>query len=389
MNERADRLLREYLLENGLLPESELAVASAVSSARGEPLGRSLLRMEVMSAAVLHRYIEASIGYSLVDPVSHIVDSIALSSIGESFCRQNLCVPLKSSDQGGGVLLAMVEPSNIVVMDAVRQRLGEGSCTPCIADPQAIELALSKNLPMDQRAFSTPLAADATFSLNELLDHAVESSVSDIHIEPTADFARIRLRCDGVLELWRHLILQDWQLLLGRIKVLSSMDIAENRSPQDGRFSHISNGREVDIRAAVLPTDCGEAVVLRILDRNRQALDLDSLGIGALQREQLNLMLQKPEGLLLVCGPTGSGKSTTLYALVETMRGENLNIITLEDPVEYPAVWVRQSSINESVKMDYAAGVRAALRQDPDVLLIGETRDTETAKMSLLSLIHI
>ena len=175
---------------------------------------------------------------------------------------------------------------------------------------------------------------------------------------------------------------QYWPAMVVRIKVISQMNIAETRAPQDGRISLTLTGRAVDFRVAAQPTTHGENIVLRILDRQRGLVPLDKLGLQDAQLDLMKLMIARPEGIILVTGPTGSGKTTTLYSILNHINSEGINIMTLEDPVEYPMNMVRQTSVNEAAKLDFATGIRSLMRQDPDVILVGEIRDTDTAEMA-------
>ena len=210
---------------------------------------------------------------------------------------------------------------------------------------------------------------------------AVKQRASDIHFEPEAQFARIRYRIDGVLRQVRSLHKDYWPAIVVRLKIIAGMNIAENRAPQDGRISLRLRGRVVDFRVSAQPTIHGENIVLRILDRNQAIVPLDQLGIAEDSLEKLQLMIARPEGIILVTGPTGSGKTTTLYSILNHINSEQINIMTLEDPVEYPLPLIRQSSINEG-KLDFAEGIRSMMRQDPDVILVGEIRDRDTAEMA-------
>ena len=378
-----DAKLKQHLLAVAALDANELQVAEKVAFRRQEALAQALLRMELIEPDLLQAHIVNALGFPLLELDSCTVHKDLALDLGESFCRQHEVVPVHPVLPSDVVDLVFSAPDNIIAVDTVRQRLGAMKFRVCMADRHAIERMWGLAFTRVKALGASVSAPDAVNQLEELLSLAIGQSASDLHIEPTGDCARVRLRCDGVLHCWQHMSLEQWQPMVGRIKVLAGLDIADSRRPQDGRFTHATSGREVDIRVSVMPTDRGEAIVLRLLDRNRNALNFDGLGILPEQQRTLRRMLSQPEGMLLVCGPTGSGKSTTLYALVESIRGESLNILTLEDPVEYPATWVRQASINDSVSMGYAEGVRAALRQDPDVMLIGEMRDADTAQMSL------
>ncbi len=218
--------------------------------------------------------------------------------------------------------------------------------------------------------------------VDALLNDAVKRSASDIHFEPEQGFLRIRYRIDGVLRQIRSLHKNYWAAMVVRLKVMSGMNIAETRAPQDGRISLMLSGHQVDFRVSSQPTTHGENIVLRILDRDKGIVPLEDLGLHPEDLKTMKLMLARPEGIILVTGPTGSGKTTTLYSILSYINTEGINIMTLEDPVEYPMAMIRQTSVNEVVKLDFASGIRSMMRQDPDVILVGEIRDQETAEMA-------
>jgi general secretion pathway protein E/type IV pilus assembly protein PilB len=203
-----------------------------------------------------------------------------------------------------------------------------------------------------------------------------------VHFEPEASFLRIRYRIDGILRQIRALHKSYWAAMAVRIKVISGMNIAETRAPQDGRISLNISGHAVDFRVASQPTIHGENIVLRILDRQKGIVPLDRLGLDDHQMSLMKLMVARPEGIILVTGPTGSGKTTTLYSVLNHINEEGVNIMTLEDPVEYPMAMIRQTSVAESAKLDFANGIRSMMRQDPDIILVGEIRDADTAEMA-------
>ena len=215
-----------------------------------------------------------------------------------------------------------------------------------------------------------------------LLMDAVKRGASDIHFEPEHAFLRIRYRIDGVLQQIRSLHKTYWPGIAVRLKVISGMDIAETRAPQDGHLGITLCGRTIDFRVASHPTIHGENIVLRVLDREKSIIPLDRMGLRPEVLEQLKMMMSRPEGILIVTGPTGSGKTTTLYSLLSFLNTEAVNIMTLEDPVEYPVTMMRQTSVAEVNKVDFANGIRSIMRQDPDIILIGEIRDHDTAEMA-------
>ena len=231
---------------------------------------------------------------------------------------------------------------------------------------------------MGEDAYSHPMVR----LINALLADAVQREASDIHFEPEEAFLRIRYRIDGVLRQVRSLHKSYWPAMAVRLKVISNMNIAESRAPQDGRISMSLVGRQIDFRSASQPTTWGENFVLRILDRKKGIVEMEKLGLSDENLSLLRLMLARPEGIILVTGPTGSGKTTTLYSILNHINTEGVNIMTMEDPVEYPMAMIRQSSVNESVKMGFGEGIRSMMRQDPDVILVGEIRDHITAEMA-------
>ena len=219
--------------------------------------------------------------------------------------------------------------------------------------------------------------------VDALLGEAVAAGASDLHFQPERGTLRVRQRLDGVLVDLRTLHGRLWPAMVVRLKVMGGLDIADSRTPQEGRFSRLIHGRPIEARLSSLPTLHGENLVARLLDRERGVPPLAALGIDERELGALRRIGARPEGMVLVTGPTGSGKTTTLYALLQTLDRDALNVMTLEDPVEYPLSGIRQSAVNEAAGVGFAEGVRALLRQDPDVMLIGEVRDGETARMAL------
>jgi type II secretory ATPase GspE/PulE/Tfp pilus assembly ATPase PilB-like protein len=235
-----------------------------------------------------------------------------------------------------------------------------------------------QSLEAESDAYSQPVVR----LVNALLSDAVKRGASDIHFEPEHDFLRIRYRVDGVLRQIRSLHRNYWAAIAVRLKVISGMNIAEMRAPQDGRVSLQVSGHAVDFRVSSMPTTHGENIVLRVLDRQKGIVALNELGLSEEALAVLRLMMARPEGIILVTGPTGSGKTTALYSMLNHLNTEQVNIMTLEDPVEYPMEMIRQTSVNEAVKLDFANGVRTMMRQDPDIILVGEIRDSDTAEMA-------
>ena len=230
----------------------------------------------------------------------------------------------------------------------------------------------------DIEEYSQPLVR----LVDVMLADAVKRGASDLHFEPEESFLRIRYRIDGVLRQIRSLHKTYWSAIAVRLKVMADMNIAETRAPQDGRISRTIVGRQIDFRVASQPTINGENIVLRVLDRAKGVIPLEKLELPEESLRTLKIMMSRPEGIILVTGPTGSGKTTTLYSLLNYLSTEQVNIMTLEDPVEYPFPLIRQTSVNEAAGVDFASGIRSLMRQDPDVILVGEIRDEDTAEMA-------
>jgi type II secretory ATPase GspE/PulE/Tfp pilus assembly ATPase PilB-like protein len=299
--------------------------------------------------------------------------------------------------------VAVGNPNNVVVLDQLNEMLhGEFTTEARISSEAEVTRAIDRfyghELSIDgilneietgEVDYSSMTTADGGYTqpiirlIDAIVGDAVSRRASDIHFEPEQGFVRIRYRVDGVLRQIRALHAKYWSAMLVRIKVMSGMNIAESRAPQDGRISLHLQGRYIDFRVAAQPTTYGENVVLRILDKVQSLVALDALGLSAEQFESLQLMIKRPDGMLLVTGPTGSGKTTTLYSILQALNNEAVNIMTLEDPVEYPMPMIRQTSLAEGLKIDFAIGIRSMMRQDPDIILVGEVRDSDTATMAL------
>ncbi len=325
-----------------------------------------------------------------------------LSMIPASVARRLQLLPIALNPTDGGLHLVLAQPENIVALDHLRnllkhryrlipQRASSAAISEAIAHHYGpggdIDGILGEMAPATTD--STPTLSQITEQsqpvvrlVDRLLREAIEHQVSDIHFEPEAGHLDIRYRIDGVLRRIHRLEKTLWPALAVRLKVMSSMNIAETRAPQDGHFSLQTGAGGIDFRAASHPTLHGENFVLRILDRQKGIVPLAQLGLPEQLCTRLEALIAKPEGIILMTGPTGSGKTTTLYAVLNQLSRETLNIMTLEDPVEYPLPGIRQTSVNETARLDFASGIRSLLRQDPDVILVGEIRDHATAEMA-------
>jgi len=394
--------LGKILVGKGVISDDQLRIALQEQSKTHQPLGRLLVGLGFLSEATIRDVLSENLGQESVDLASVIIDPAALALIPKDVARRYQLLPL-SVDQNERVLsLAIADPGNIIALDQLRALLkdeyrlitylaSESDILRGIDQYYGFELSIDgilHEIEPGEMEYQTMQSGVNEFSqpvvrlIDALLTEAVQRGVSDIHFEPESSFLRIRYRIDGVLRQVRSLHKSFWPAMVVRLKVMSNMNIAETRAPQDGRISLRLTGRSIDFRVASHPTTHGENLVLRILDRQKGIVPLDKIGLDESALNLLKLIISKPEGIVLVTGPTGSGKTTTLYSVLNHVNTEAVNIMTLEDPVEYPLAQIRQTSVNEAAKMDFANGIRSMLRQDPDIILVGEIRDQPTAEMA-------
>jgi len=343
-----------------------------------------------------------ALGQESVDLQHAIPDSEALSLVPKDIARRYGIVPIRYRDDEQELAIAMSDTFNLVTLDRLRAHIGGHiEIRTLLAGEVEIDEAIDRfygyelsvdgilheietgevdyaSLQVETAEYSQPLVR----LVDAILADAVKRDASDIHFEPEEGFVRIRYRIDGVLRQIRSLHANFWSPIAVRLKVMSDMNIAETRAPQDGRISLPIGGHTIDFRVSAVRTTHGENIVLRVLDRHKGIRALDSIGLDPDTVEMLHLMMSRPEGIILVTGPTGSGKTTTLYSMLSHLNQEGVNIVTLEDPVEYPMTLVRQSAVNEAAKLDFANGIRSLMRQDPDIMLVGEIRDEPTATMA-------
>ena len=397
----AKRAIGQILIDQGFLSEDQLRIALVEQGRSKLPVGRLLVQLGFVSEASLRDALSQKLGLLPVELAQLIVDPLALRMLPRELARRYRIFPVELNRAAGIFVVALADAANIVAVDQLRAHLkGELSVELRLAGESEIERAIEHyygheftidgilreietgTVDRSAAAREDEYAQPMVRLVSALLADAVERGASDVHFEPEQNFLRVRYRIDGVLRQVRSLHKTYWAPMAVRLKVTARMDIAETRAPQDGRLSATLCGRVVDFRVSSLPTTHGENIVLRVLDRQRGIVPLDRLGLEDATLELLKRMIARPEGIVLVTGPTGSGKTTTLYSILNHLNSDGVNIMTLEDPVEYPMTLIRQSSVGESAKLDFAGGVRALLRQDPDAILIGEIRDTDTAEMA-------
>ncbi|TMH25437.1 MAG: type II/IV secretion system protein [Betaproteobacteria bacterium] len=399
---QAKRHIGQILISQGILTEDQLRIALLEQLKTHQPVGKLLVNLGFVSEATLRDALSEKLGLQSVDLTQIVVDSMALKLVPREFSKRHTIFPVALDREARKLIIAIADTNNIVALDQVRAQLrgefalemrlaGEGEIGRAIDQYYGHDFSIDgilheietgeidyQSLQASGDAYSQPVVR----LISALLADSVERGSSDIHFEPEQSFLRIRYRIDGVLRQIRSLHKTYWPAMAVRIKVMSKMNIAETRAPQDGRISLMLTGRAVDFRVSSQATTHGENIVLRILDRQKGIVPLDGLGLEAGQLQLLKKMIARPEGIILVTGPTGSGKTTTLYSVLNHINNDGLNIMTLEDPVEYPMTLIRQTSINEAAKMDFGNGIRSLMRQDPDVILVGEIRDEDTATMA-------
>jgi type IV pilus assembly protein PilB len=398
----------EALVQEGLLTDAQLKKALVEQQTSGRPLGEMLMEQGVLSGAMLVQMLARNLSVPGCQLRHGLIDPALLKMIGADEAERLLALPMFLVH--GTLTVAMTEPQSLPKIDRLRQLTG------CKIRPV---LALEANLreftkkyaagETDVDAFLTSLAeSDVEVVERETVDEgpttdldkmvagspiinlvnvalltAVRDKASDIHIEPHKHGTRVRYRIDGVL---RDLMKPPPGMhasIVSRVKVIGKMDIAEKRLPQEGRVHILAEGREIDLRVSSMPTLLGEKLVVRILDKANLRVRLEDLGFRSEALESFKRMLQQPHGLVLVTGPTGSGKTTTLYSALDLIRSPELNIVTIEDPVEYQLDLINQTHVHEAVGLTFARALRSILRQDPDVIMVGEIRDEETARVAV------
>ncbi len=392
----------QELIGKGLITADQLDIALTEQKKNKKLLGEILIALGFVSESVMRDVLSLVLGFSSVDLMTVVPDSAALNLILKDTAERYTIVPVSFDEAALQLKIAMKNASDLLVLDRIHALVGRTiELIPMVAGEGEIKKAIDQfygyelsvdgilheietgevdyhSLDATEDEYSQPLVR----LVDAILADAVKREASDIHFEPEEGFLRLRYRIDGVLRQIRSLHKDYWSAIVVRLKVMCGMNIAESRIPQDGRLGLQVHGHRVDFRVSAQPTTHGENIVLRVLDRAKGIVPMDQLGIHTDTLAALKLMMARPEGIILVTGPTGSGKTTTLYSLLNYVKSEQVNIMTLEDPVEYPMDMIRQTSVNEVARMDFANGIRSIMRQDPDIILVGEIRDEDTAEMA-------
>jgi type IV pilus assembly protein PilB len=396
---RRKMLIGQMLLQQGLIKEDQLDMALQEQRRTRMLLGEVLISLGFISEQAVSQAVSVQTGIPFVRVSAEPIAPELLKVVPEDVCRRHRLVPLGA--EGSVLRLAMANPFDVVAVDYIRTTTGLipfPSIAPWGDISKTIERYFSRSESFDETFEQVISAAEARATeldvedstggpLVELVDkliiRAVEERATDIHIEPEEQVIRVRYRIDSILQPGPMIpkILQN--AISARVKVMAGLNVAENRVPQDGRIRFSIKGRNVDLRVSTFLCNYGENLVLRVLDKSSVVLSLEKLGLMQDDLALMHRMLDKPHGIILVTGPTGSGKTTTLYASLAKLNTIDVNIMTIEDPIEYELTLVRQSQVNVKAGITFATGLRALLRQDPDIILIGEMRDTETAEMAI------
>jgi type IV pilus assembly protein PilB len=413
LGQPVSRRLGDLLVKEGLINQEQLQRALADQKGTNEKLGSILVRLNIINEDQLIAFLSKQYGIPSITLTQLDVDAEVVKLVPAQIARKYEVLPIKRA--GNQLTLAMADPTNVFAVDDVGF-MTNLQVVPVVASQGAIRQAIDRLYEVQTGGLAEVISEmDAAlgdvevvegeeeqwakadvFELKESADEApvvrlvnmilvdaIRRSASDIHLEPYEKVFRVRFRIDGVL----HEIMTPPKrleaALTSRVKIMSNLDIAERRLPQDGRIKLRYSQREIDFRVSTLPTIFGEKTVMRILDKDALQLDLAMLGFDPWSLEQFNQAIHQPYGMILITGPTGSGKTTTLYSAIHTINSPDVNIMTAEDPVEYNLKGVNQVQVNEGIGRTFAAALRSFLRQDPDIILVGETRDLETAQIGI------
>jgi len=401
------KLIGEYLLQKGIITEDQLKEAVEEQKRTNRKIGEILIRRGFAKEEDIARALSEQLGFTFVDLPTYQIETEATQLIPKDSALRLQVIPIFKV--GDSLNVAMTNPLDIATIDELSRLSGGLRIKPVLATPTGIKEAIAKfygiaepltgfgeRIPYPETHITKPegepskLIQEASQApviklVNQLIEEAVKSGASDIHLEPQEDGFYCRLRIDGVLHETEPPPKKLQLAVISRLKIMAEMDIAQSRLPQDGRIQTKALGRDIDLRVATFPTIHGEHVSIRILDKTQGIVKLEELGFQEDTLKKFKEIIYKPYGIILVTGPTGSGKTTTLYAVLNTINDLKKNIITLEDPVEYTIPRIHQSQINVRAGLTFAAGLRSIVRLDPDIIMIGEIRDKETADIAIHS----
>jgi len=400
------KMLGQSLLNEGLIDSRQLQEAIAAQRRTGTFLGETLVALGYVKAKDIGPVLANALGVPFVNPRDCEVSQEVVDLVPESFIRQHLAMPLRMED--GRLYVAMADPLDLSGLDDLKLIVGM-SVIPMLSLERDLLAAINQHFDSRRHAEQAikdidasraengnsaadpsteelwSLAADAPVVrlVNSVLHGAFNQGASDIHLEPQKERMRVRYRLDGMLYDQMTIPKNHQAAVISRVKIMARLNIAERRLPQDGRIATTYQGKEYDLRISSMPSIFGEKVVIRVLEKDSMRLSFEQLGFLPQQQDTFKWLLTRPYGMVLVTGPTGSGKSTSLYAALSTINDPGKNIITIEDPVEYQLSGVTQTEVNSKIGVTFARGLRTMVRQDPDVILVGEIRDPETAEIAI------
>ena len=405
---RKQIMLGDKLLNEGLITSAQLDKALEEQKKIKEKLGETLIKLGYVSHDDLLPILANHIGVQCMKINYNELEDKLAEILPEDFLRKNTIYPVKK--ENNKLVVAMVNPTNVFLIDEIQMR-AKLTIKPVLALKDEIEEAIrrfedTKSSVTQQNVDSilSELEGDSDITegeiediesglssesapiiriVNAIISKAIKMGASDIHIEPYMKIVRVRLRVDGVLMEIKQIPKSVSNPIVSRIKIMSDLDIAEKRLPQDGRFRIRSGGRDIDFRVSTLPTVYGEKIVMRILDKGNLKINLEEFGLEKDELEKIHKALSSPYGMILVTGPTGSGKSTTLYSCLNRLNTPDVNISTAEDPVEYELMGINQVHCKSEIGLDFASALKSFLRQDPDIIMVGEVRDKETAEICI------
>lgn len=393
--------LGDKLIEEGLITQEQLNGALVRQKMTGNRLGEQIIEDNLLTESQIFNFLEIQLGIKHINLNSYVIKPEAVKKISEKFAKEHKIMPVDIKK--GKLVVVMADPMDLMLIDDISMMSGM-DIEPVIASKvsidEAIELAynldkIDENIPenkMNKPDYSgmTTLQDKKEIAnspmvklVNKIISAGIKAGASDIHIEPAQNSVRVRFRVDGDLRPYMNSKKETHSPLVTRIKIMGKMDISERRRPQDGRIETIIDSHLVDMRISILPTVYGEKVVIRLLDRSSVVTDKSKLGFSRRNLELLTKMMKSPQGIILATGPTGSGKTTTLYSVLKELNTIEKNLITVEDPVEYRLKGINQVQVNKKAGLTFASGLRAILRQDPDVVMVGEIRDEETAEIAI------
>lgn len=390
---KGNKLVLEMLLKNQVITRRDIAERSSEAKRSGNSIVDLLLKDQVVSPEKLLLIFHKEWGYDIYDPRKDEMNQKALFLLSQEQAREYLVFPLSWPDEESLIVL-MGDPTDEETIRSI-QRITGKRIKILVAEKDCIQHLIHKyyNEKDSTREYANSQESGQSGEtieepsiinlVNEIIEEGVSRGASDLHIEAFSKKIQIRLRIDGILRPMRLLEEKTWQGLITRFKILGGCDIAEYRFPQDGAFTTNFEGRQIDVRLSFIPTIHGEKLVLRLLDQRKFLMRMDDLGFSQDQKILLKEIMDSPHGMILASGPTGSGKTTTLYSLLNGINPTTQNIITIEDPVEFQMEDVNQIQVNEKTGLNFAMGLRSILRQDPNVIMVGEIRDEETAAIAI------